>query len=83
LLAQAYARLADRSGSAAILNTAVGTALATGEVWWLPALYLQRSTIEPPHERETTLRLALDAARAQNSRALEQRIVAASTGAWL
>jgi tetratricopeptide (TPR) repeat protein len=83
LLAQTYFRLGNPDRSASIVNTAIGIALASGEAWWLPALYLQKSTFEPPIERDATLRLALDAARAQNGRALEERIVAASSGAFL
>jgi DNA-binding SARP family transcriptional activator len=83
LLAQAYFRLGNPDRSASIVNTAIAISLASGEVWWLPALYLQKSALEPPIERDTTLRLALDAARAQNNRALERRIAAASTSAWL
>jgi hypothetical protein len=83
LLAETYFRLANPDRSASIVNTAISIAVASGEVWWLPALYLQKSAIEPPIERDATLRLALDAARAQNGRALERRIVAASTAAWL
>jgi DNA-binding SARP family transcriptional activator len=83
LLAEGYLRLANPERSASIVNTAISLSLASGEVWWLPALYLQQSAIEPPIDRDATLRLALSAARAQNSQALEQRILAASAGAFL
>jgi hypothetical protein len=83
LLAQSHSRLANVERSASIVKTAIRMALDSGEVWWLPALYLQRSATEPPTTRETTLREALDAARAQHSRALEQRILAASPAAFL
>jgi DNA-binding SARP family transcriptional activator len=83
LLAQGYLRLADLDRTTSILTTAINISLSGGEVWWLPALYLQKSAIEPPIERDATLRLALDTALAQHSRALEQRILAAATGAWL
>jgi hypothetical protein len=48
-------------------------------VWWLPALYLQKSELEPPPEREGMLRRGLELARAQHSRGLEQRILASSS----
>jgi hypothetical protein len=52
-----------------------------GEVWWLPALYLQKSQLaSSPADRELAFGRALDLARAQGSRALEQRILAADTG---
>jgi hypothetical protein len=53
-------------------------ALERGDVWWLPALYLQRSELETGSEREAMLLKALTVARSQQSRALEQRIRSAS-----
>ena len=53
-------------------------ALERGDVWWLPALYLQKSELETGRDRETTLLNALTLARAQHSRALEQRILLSS-----
>jgi hypothetical protein len=53
-------------------------ALERADVWWLPALYLQKSELELPPEREATLRRGLELARAQNSHALERRILASS-----
>jgi ATP/maltotriose-dependent transcriptional regulator MalT len=81
LLAQTYARLGDRHQALSILNTSISIALDRGDVWWLPALYLQRSELEPPPERAATLQRALAVARAQNSRALERRILAVSATA--
>ena len=52
--------------------------LQRGDLWWLPALYLQKSEIEPPSARLATLRRGLELARAQNSRSLERRILASS-----
>jgi hypothetical protein len=54
-------------------------ALERADVWWLPALYLQKSEFEPPPEREGMLRRGLELARAQHSRGLEQRILASSS----
>jgi len=78
LLAETYSRLGDRDRTASTLDTAITMALERSDVWWLPALYLQRSELEPAAERETTLRRGLALARAQHSRGLEQRILASS-----
>jgi hypothetical protein len=51
-------------------------ALERGDTWWLPALYLQQSDFQPSAQREATLRRALALTRTQNSRGLEQRILA-------
>jgi hypothetical protein len=76
LLAQTYSRLGDRSRTASILDAAIGMALERGDSWWLPALYLQRSGLEPSPACEATRQQALSLARSQNSRGLEQRILA-------
>jgi len=47
-------------------------------VWWLPALYLQKSDFEAAPEREAMLQRALVLARGQHSRELEQRILSSS-----
>jgi hypothetical protein len=53
-------------------------ALERVELWWLPALYLQRSEFSPLPTRDEMLRRGLELARAQGGRALEQRIYASS-----
>ncbi|HEV3215009.1 MAG TPA: AAA family ATPase [Vicinamibacterales bacterium] len=78
LLAETYSRLGNRDRTASILDAAIATALERGDVWWLPALYLQKSELEPAPERETTLWRGLVLTRTQNSRSLEQRILASS-----
>jgi DNA-binding SARP family transcriptional activator len=78
LLADTYDRLGNRRRAASILDAAITMALDRGDVWWLPALYLQKSGLEAAPEGEATLRRALAMARAQNSRSLEQRILASS-----
>jgi hypothetical protein len=78
LLAQVY-RHHRRDRAASILDDAIAMAVERGDQWWLPALYLQRSELEEGPERQMTLDRALALARAQQSRALEQRILSAST----
>jgi tetratricopeptide (TPR) repeat protein len=78
LLAETYGLAGNRDRAASILDAAIAMAIHRSDVWWLPALHLQKSGFEPPLERERTLRRGLELARAQNSRALEQRILAAS-----
>jgi tetratricopeptide (TPR) repeat protein len=78
LLAQTYSRLGKRDRSASILDAAIAMAVERGDVWWLPALRLQRSEFESGSVRDATLRDALATARAQGSRALEQRILQSS-----
>ena len=80
LLAEVYTFLGDRDRAASILDAAITLALEGGDMWWLPALYLQKSELVPPPERDATLRRGLELARAQNSRSLERRILASSTG---
>jgi hypothetical protein len=78
LLAETYGRLGNRDRTASILDAAITMALERAEVWWLPALYLQRSELEPAPEREATLRRGLMLTGTQNSRGLERRILASS-----
>jgi hypothetical protein len=78
LLAETYSRLNRPDQTRAILDRAIGMALERGDVWWLPALYLQKSELETGPERETMLLNALTLARSQQSRALEQRILSSS-----
>jgi DNA-binding SARP family transcriptional activator len=78
LLAEVYCLHGNRDRAASILDTAIVIALEHSDVWWLPALYLQKSELEPPPAREATRRLGLELARAQNSRGLERRIVDSS-----
>ena len=79
LLAETYGRLGNRARSASILDAAIAMAIERGDMWWLPALYLQKSELEPSPEREATLQRGLALSRAQNSRGLEQRILASSS----
>jgi DNA-binding SARP family transcriptional activator len=74
LLAETYHRAGDRDRSVSILDAAITMALERGDGWWLPALYLQKSELELAPERDVTLRRALELARTQHNRGLEQRI---------
>jgi hypothetical protein len=69
-----YGLLGNRNRAASILDAAITMALERADVWWLPALYLQKSGLEPPPERDATRRRALELARAQNSQGLERQI---------
>ena len=51
-------------------------ALDRGELWWLPALYLQKAEVEDGAQREVNHHKALGLARMQESRSLEKRILA-------
>jgi tetratricopeptide (TPR) repeat protein len=74
LLAETYALAGHRDRAASIVDAAITMAHARSDVWWLPALYLQKSEVEVPARRQETLRRALELAQSQNSRYLEQRI---------
>jgi tetratricopeptide (TPR) repeat protein len=75
LLAQTYERLGSRERAATLVNAAIAMALERGDVWWLPALQLQKAELETGPSREAALRQALATARSQGSRALERRIL--------
>ena len=76
LLADTYIRLGDRARAMSIVNAATAMALDRGDAWWLPALHLQQSELEPASLGAPPLRRALALARDQHSRALERRILA-------
>lgn len=78
LLAEAYSLLGNRNRAVSILDTAIALALERADAWWLPALYLQKSELQPQQERDATIRWGLELARAQNSRNLERRLLASS-----
>ena len=74
LLAETCSRLGDRARATSVVSEALAMAIERGDTWWAPALYLQKSELEPASAREATLRLALALARTQKSRSLEKRI---------
>jgi DNA-binding SARP family transcriptional activator len=81
LLVETLARAGHRDKARSTLDAAVARAQGSGEVWWLPALYLQKSELATSAtDRGLALSRALELARAQGSRALEQRILAADPG---
>jgi DNA-binding SARP family transcriptional activator len=74
LLAEAQQLAGNTDRAAATLDAATRLAIARLDVWWLPALYLQRAELEPPPRREASIVRGLELARAQHSRSLEQRL---------
>jgi hypothetical protein len=78
LLADTCGRAGDRDRAASILDSAIRMALDRGDLWWLPALYLQKSALDPPTDRDATLERALSLARTQGNRALEGRIASSA-----
>jgi DNA-binding SARP family transcriptional activator len=79
LLAETLMAAGNRSRAASVLDAALAMAVQRRDVWWLPELLRLRSELEPPDVREELLRQALETARAQQSRSLEDRIVPALT----
>jgi len=75
LLADTYALTGNRERSTSIVDTAVAKAIDGGELWWLPALYLQQSELAPEASRTGLVNRALETARAQKSLGLERRIL--------
>jgi hypothetical protein len=78
LLAELYGAAGHRDRAAGILDGAIRMALERGDVWWLPALYLQRGEMAEAPERETAYRQALELARVHRSCSLERRILAST-----
>ncbi|MEO8483703.1 MAG: AAA family ATPase [Acidobacteriota bacterium] len=75
LLAETCRRAGHVDRSASILDAAIAMAVTRADSWWLPALYQQKSELEPEPGRARTRQMALDLARAQKSRGLERRIL--------
>jgi tetratricopeptide (TPR) repeat protein len=75
LLAETCALAGHTDRAMATVDAAIAMAHARADVWWLPALYLQKGGLEPAGRREETWQQGLDEARAQSSRSLEQRIL--------
>jgi tetratricopeptide (TPR) repeat protein len=73
LLGDAYLRLGNRDRAAATIDHALTMAVERGDLWWLPALYLQKSEFEHGPERAALRDRALALARHQQNRALEER----------
>jgi hypothetical protein len=77
LLAETLLAARRHGRAASVLDTAIASAVGRKDLWWLPQLLCQKSEFEPSPGREQLLRKALETARGQQSRALEQRILAA------
>jgi predicted ATPase len=78
LLAESHMRAGDHARASEVLDRAITVALERVDLWWLPALYLQKSALQAPVDRDVTVRRALDLARAQRSESLTRRIVQAA-----
>jgi hypothetical protein len=79
LLAAVYARLGKHDRTVSLLDAAIAMSLERNDVWWLPALYLQKSEIASGSERAALVQQALALSRRHGSRALEQRILTSPT----
>lgn len=77
LLADTYRRAGQSNRAASIVDSAIEMALARGDAWWLPALFLQKSELGPAADRDSSLRRGLEVAQAQQSLSLAQRLHAA------
>jgi DNA-binding SARP family transcriptional activator len=77
LLAETLTAAGHRERAASVLDAALAMAEQRRDVWWLPELLRMKSELVPAAAREPLLRQALETARAQQSRALEERIDAA------
>jgi hypothetical protein len=78
LLADTYRRLGAAERAGAILDGAITISLERNDMWWLPALYLQKGELEPRPKRDVTINRGLALAIAQKSRSLERRLVGAT-----
>lgn len=81
LLVDTYRVAGQPERAASIVDNAIALALERGDAWWLPALYLQKSDLGPPVDRDATLRLGLKVAQAQGSLSLARRLTAAMSAA--
>jgi predicted ATPase len=79
LLAETCALAGNRQRAASMLDTAINMARDRIDVWWLPALYFQKSELEAAASREPMRQLALALARSHGSRGLERRILTADS----
>ena len=77
LLADTYGLAGQAYRAASIVDAAIEMALARGDAWWLPALFLQKSELGPPVERDRSLRRGLEIAHGQRSMSLAQRLTSA------
>ena len=76
LLADTHRAAGNAERAAALLDDAIAMAMARSDAWWLPSLYLQKSRLEPPGQREATRSRGLSLAVSQHSRSLERRLAA-------
>jgi tetratricopeptide (TPR) repeat protein len=81
LLAETYLAAGNRDRAAAIVETAIEMAHILDDVWWLPALFLQKSDLAPRSERDAILREGIAIAQKQQSLSLLHRLTAAQSAA--
>jgi DNA-binding SARP family transcriptional activator len=77
LLADIYRLAGQPERASSIVSSAIEMALARGDAWWLPALFLQKSELDPPGERDRSLRQGIEIARKQQSLSLLERLTSA------
>jgi tetratricopeptide (TPR) repeat protein len=75
LLADTQRLAGNRDAAAATVDAAIAMALERSDFWWLPALYLQKSTLAPRALRADLAQRGLALAREHGSRGLERRII--------
>jgi hypothetical protein len=77
LLADTYRLAGQPERADSIVSGAIEMALTRGDAWWLPALFLQKSEMDPPAERDRSLRRGIETARKQHSLTLLERLTSA------
>ncbi|HKT81969.1 MAG TPA: AAA family ATPase [Vicinamibacterales bacterium] len=81
LLAETYRRNGQLDRATAVVSSAIAIALERSDLWWLPAIYLEKSQLLSGDAREDARRRGLDLARTQGNRGLERRILTDSAAA--
>jgi DNA-binding SARP family transcriptional activator/tetratricopeptide (TPR) repeat protein len=76
LLAEGHVAAGRPDRAAAVLDTALATAAEHDDVWWNAELHRLKGELQPAAAAEASFHEAIEIARAQGSRALEQRAAA-------
>jgi DNA-binding SARP family transcriptional activator/predicted ATPase len=80
LLANALVRAEQREEARGVLDAALATAAANGELWWAPELHRLRGLLD--ELPEPWFLRALEIARSQSSRSLELRVAMSLARVW-